>query len=201
MQELLIQGQNSVDEWERLLSELAQFPRYSDPYVLLTEQLLEELAVIVYIVHEYYVYADSNVENAEFQQRYRYIRDRFQASQDMYLPHLVFADNPDGPDMADYNPDDYGPDVVVGCTPEEIHRHTLLFKMKKTHRDPLQQTTCSICLEEFNQGDMIRKLHCLHIYHDTCIRSWLEQKKTCALCVAPIQTNARRSRRLQGLAP
>ena len=70
-------------------------------------------------------------------------------------------------------------------------------------------TTCSICLGEFETGmimpefqcvmvlisytaigDLLRRLTCNHSFHSDCIASWLAVKHTCPLCVAPVTTTA-----------
>ena len=43
--------------------------------------------------------------------------------------------------------------------------------------------SCVVCLEDFNEGDMKRKLPCQHsCFHDTCIEEWLHQSVVCPLC-------------------
>jgi hypothetical protein len=42
---------------------------------------------------------------------------------------------------------------------------------------------CSICLDDFEDGDLVRKLPCNHEYHSECIVKWLvERHSTCPLC-------------------
>lgn len=41
---------------------------------------------------------------------------------------------------------------------------------------------CSICHEEFEQGNIALKLPCAHAYHETCVMSWLESHHTCPMC-------------------
>eukprot|EP00591_Stephanopyxis_turris_P005338 CAMPEP_0195523450 /NCGR_PEP_ID=MMETSP0794_2-20130614/22663_1 /TAXON_ID=515487 /ORGANISM="Stephanopyxis turris, Strain CCMP 815" /LENGTH=465 /DNA_ID=CAMNT_0040653457 /DNA_START=129 /DNA_END=1526 /DNA_ORIENTATION=+ len=44
-------------------------------------------------------------------------------------------------------------------------------------------TSCSICLEDFQQGDKIRCLPCNHVFHSDCIVPWLtKNQSTCPLC-------------------
>ncbi|CAH1112069.1 unnamed protein product [Psylliodes chrysocephalus] len=41
---------------------------------------------------------------------------------------------------------------------------------------------CSVCWEDFQLRENVRQLPCLHIYHEPCIRPWLELHGTCPIC-------------------
>ncbi|GMH21985.1 hypothetical protein Nepgr_023828 [Nepenthes gracilis] len=41
---------------------------------------------------------------------------------------------------------------------------------------------CSICLEEYEQGQGIGELDCSHVFHFECIKQWLMLKNRCPLC-------------------
>ncbi|XP_018564243.1 E3 ubiquitin-protein ligase RNF126-B isoform X3 [Anoplophora glabripennis] len=41
---------------------------------------------------------------------------------------------------------------------------------------------CSVCWEDFLSKENVRQLPCLHIYHEPCIRPWLELHGTCPIC-------------------
>ncbi|KAI9297404.1 hypothetical protein K502DRAFT_347117 [Neoconidiobolus thromboides FSU 785] len=41
---------------------------------------------------------------------------------------------------------------------------------------------CSICLIEYNDGDVLRKVACNHHYHLECIDQWLPRNQTCPQC-------------------
>ncbi|CAM0952768.1 unnamed protein product [Alopecurus aequalis] len=46
-----------------------------------------------------------------------------------------------------------------------------------------QQTTCPICLHEFQAGDSARRLPaCGHVFHVACVDSWLLSKPQCPMC-------------------
>ncbi|BBH04753.1 RING/U-box superfamily protein [Prunus dulcis] len=49
-------------------------------------------------------------------------------------------------------------------------------------KDPEDELTCSICLEQVNGGDLVRSLPCLHQFHANCIDPWLRQQGTCPVC-------------------
>jgi len=51
-----------------------------------------------------------------------------------------------------------------------------MMKMGKTRKD------CTVCTNRFNEGEKIRLLPCKHIFHDGCLRPWLEQSTTCPNC-------------------
>ena len=42
--------------------------------------------------------------------------------------------------------------------------------------------SCSVCLEEFQIGDVIRNLPCTHPFHKDCVDKWLYKKHSCPLC-------------------
>ena len=47
-----------------------------------------------------------------------------------------------------------------------------------------QVRECSICQEVFGRGRRWIKLHCRHMYHATCVQSWLKEHNTWALYAA-----------------
>lgn len=43
--------------------------------------------------------------------------------------------------------------------------------------------SCAICLEDFEQDDMVRGLVCGHVFHKECVDPWLSNRKACCpLC-------------------
>uniref|UniRef100_A0A8C6TIB8 Ring finger protein 11a n=1 Tax=Neogobius melanostomus TaxID=47308 RepID=A0A8C6TIB8_9GOBI len=45
---------------------------------------------------------------------------------------------------------------------------------------------CVICMMDFEYGDPVRFLPCLHIYHVDCIDPWLMRSFTCPSCMEPV---------------
>lgn len=41
---------------------------------------------------------------------------------------------------------------------------------------------CCICMESFNDQDVIVTTKCQHIFHKSCCREWLRQARTCPVC-------------------
>lgn len=41
---------------------------------------------------------------------------------------------------------------------------------------------CSVCWEDFILKELVRQLPCQHVYHEPCIRPWLELHGTCPIC-------------------
>jgi len=60
-------------------------------------------------------------------------------------------------------------DVETPLNPIDLNSQTrLLFKEQL-----YEESICSICLENFNEDDIIIKLDCEHIYHNPCLEKWL----------------------------
>lgn len=45
-----------------------------------------------------------------------------------------------------------------------------------------EQDECPICKEMYQEEEIIKELHCGHIYHTQCIEKWLELEKKCPCC-------------------
>jgi hypothetical protein len=48
---------------------------------------------------------------------------------------------------------------------------------------------CSICLDDFKDGELISKLKCAHEYHEKCIGIWIYTKPQCPLCKKMLDTD------------
>ena len=52
---------------------------------------------------------------------------------------------------------------------------------------PADSRQCSICLEDFKDGDTRKILPCLHGFHKDCVDKWLRQNGACPICKFRIQ--------------
>lgn len=51
-----------------------------------------------------------------------------------------------------------------------------------------ENTQCSICRANFENGDIIRKIcSCNHTFHQECVDKWFEDKDTCPVCRTKLQ--------------
>ena len=41
---------------------------------------------------------------------------------------------------------------------------------------------CAICLQQLREGELVRTLPCLHMFHNECIKPWLYRHATCPDC-------------------
>jgi len=48
---------------------------------------------------------------------------------------------------------------------------------------------CSICIDDFKDGELISKLKCGHEYHEKCIGIWIYTKPQCPLCKKMLATD------------
>lgn len=56
-----------------------------------------------------------------------------------------------------------------------VHNYTLSEKTQCS-------STCSVCLESYVEGESLKTLPCMHVFHTTCIDRWLMQRPVCPVC-------------------
>jgi len=64
----------------------------------------------------------------------------------------------------------------AGLSDEEISA------LPKVRFNQAEEQQCSICLEQFQCGELLTALPCLHFFHVSCITRWFEQSTQCPLC-------------------
>jgi hypothetical protein len=57
-------------------------------------------------------------------------------------------------------------------------------------RLPEDRRSCCICMEEFKAGDCMKRLPCLHIYHQNCVDEWLRSNGSCPICKHAVGNNS-----------
>lgn len=71
----------------------------------------------------------------------------------------------------------------LGATDEEINRNpTHVITAEILVGLTGSKKNCSVCLEEYVVGDVVRTIPCFHSFHATCIDEWLKNKAVCPVC-------------------
>lgn len=55
-------------------------------------------------------------------------------------------------------------------------------KIKDINKLSEEKKRCSICLENYKNGDDSIVLPCIHIFHAECIKTWMKKKNACPIC-------------------
>ena len=72
--------------------------------------------------------------------------------------------------------------------PQKKFNHLKFKKIKED--DPLINTVCSICLENYKKNDYYRTLNCNHIFHKKCVDRWFKKNHlNCPMCRANVNLN------------
>lgn len=81
-----------------------------------------------------------------------------------------------------------------GASQDVIEQNTLPHKYRKMKRcsvDDDQQEKCTICLSEFEDGEDVRRLPCMHLFHIECVDQWLTTNKKCPICRVDIEAGSK----------
>uniref|UniRef100_A0A6B2LUE7 RING-type domain-containing protein n=1 Tax=Arcella intermedia TaxID=1963864 RepID=A0A6B2LUE7_9EUKA len=60
-----------------------------------------------------------------------------------------------------------------------MHNHTIPFNY---NGELMEDTQCSICLNQYEINQKLRRLKCFHCFHQECIDEWLKTSKKCPIC-------------------
>ncbi|KAJ4982063.1 hypothetical protein NE237_032900 [Protea cynaroides] len=72
--------------------------------------------------------------------------------------------------------------VDIQASTSQSSIHAWEFKKFDDHKKEGESSTCTICIDEFVSGVDITRLPCRHVFHNECIRKWLENNDSCPLC-------------------
>jgi hypothetical protein len=60
---------------------------------------------------------------------------------------------------------------------------TFAYERKGADPEAGNADMCSVCLEDVQAGDMVRRLpSCRHLFHAECVDMWLHSHRTCPVC-------------------
>ena len=57
-----------------------------------------------------------------------------------------------------------------------------LFQIDYSKKNYSKNSICSICMEDFTEGEEVVFCPCKHCYHNHCLKEWLRLKNACPLC-------------------
>ena len=81
--------------------------------------------------------------------------------------------------------DNYDDDLLFGIK-KGLNKNILdnmeISKMKNIEKLDTDKKKCTICLENYQNGDDTIALPCIHIFHADCIKTWLKNNITCPIC-------------------
>ncbi|KAK7497797.1 hypothetical protein BaRGS_00010931, partial [Batillaria attramentaria] len=87
--------------------------------------------------------------------------------------------------------------INCGASQAVIERNTLPHTYRKVKRctegEEDHPEKCTICLSEFEEGEDVRRLPCMHLFHIECVDQWLATNKKCPICRVDIQASSKDS--------
>jgi hypothetical protein len=71
--------------------------------------------------------------------------------------------------------------IILAMLPTREVTHTDMQRFSSLPENDGAQR-CTICLGDYELGEILRSLPCLHVFHAECIDRWLDGAKTCPVC-------------------
>ncbi|XP_078059957.1 uncharacterized protein LOC144485731 isoform X8 [Mustelus asterias] len=86
-------------------------------------------------------------------------------------------------------------DLNHGASQSTIERYTFLHKYEKRTLETCTEgkeaseveEKCTICLSPLEEGEDVRRLPCMHLFHQICVDQWLATSKKCPICRVDIE--------------
>ena len=107
---------------------------------------------------------------------------------DIHVFHPELALLPTSETSEDEDADAPEASRAQGCSGIEISSHTACHTYHGSSRcvengyDGPYDGKCAICLDNYQDGDSVRALRCLHMFHTACVDRWLAGNRLCPLC-------------------
>jgi hypothetical protein len=152
---------------------LAQHPEYifagAPPVLVVVWQVLSYLGLFMYVL----CFGNSCLNEVRFVWAERSIRAVETDASVARWGHVRPSSSARNPTLKGLQPK-----RILELPEEEIHN-----KEGVNSDEP-----CSICLQEFNEGDEVRRLPgCKHTFHKCCVDLWLLQQAHCPLCKGKVE--------------
>ncbi|XP_053557051.1 E3 ubiquitin-protein ligase RNF165 isoform X2 [Bombina bombina] len=81
--------------------------------------------------------------------------------------------------------------IIERCTFPHKYKKRIPHDGKDSKEDEEESDTdekCTICLSMLEDGEDVRRLPCMHLFHQVCVDQWLATSKKCPICRVDIET-------------
>jgi hypothetical protein len=75
----------------------------------------------------------------------------------------------------------------IASLPTQVYRRRVASSSSTSRVAEREAEKCPICLCEYEEGSIIKRLPCMHTFCSECIGSWLQSRAECPCCKATIK--------------
>ena len=72
--------------------------------------------------------------------------------------------------------------ILRDCRKIKYKFHSIKKSQFFSYKSYSKVSVCSICMEDFTEGEELVLCPCKHCCHECCIKEWLKLKNSCPLC-------------------
>jgi hypothetical protein len=87
-----------------------------------------------------------------------------------------------GAEAAAFDPQNTGESPQRTIDPSTFDKYSIVSTLANAKSLNKENKQCAVCQDELKDGDVVRRLNCMHVFHRECVDEWLRRCAKCPVC-------------------